>query len=52
MNRFRHRREIALVNRLEPLMHQTPQNYKGGSGSYILEGATKIRLSTHALSLL
>jgi len=48
MNRQRHHREIALVNRLEPLMHQTPQNYKGGSGSYILEGATKIRLSTHA----
>jgi len=48
MNRQRHHREIALVDRLEPLMHQTPQNYKGGSGSYLLEGAKRIRLSTHA----
>jgi len=48
MNRQRHRREIALLNRLEPLMHQTPQDYRGGSGTYILEGAKRIRLSTHA----
>ena len=46
--RRQHLREIALVDKLEPLMHQTIQNYKGGSGSYILDGAQKIRLSTHA----
>ena len=47
ITRRQHKQEIELLQRIEPLMHQPLQTYKGGGGSYSTDGAKKIRLSSN-----
>ena len=43
--RRQHHIDIALLKRLEPLIHQPLQTYRGNGGVYQLDGDKKIRLT-------
>ena len=45
ISRLQHQHKIQLLNKLEPLMHQPVQTYKGNGGSYVHDGDKKIRLT-------
>ena len=45
ITRRQHKKEIQLLEQIEPPMHQPLQTYKGGGGVYLQNGNKKIRLS-------